>query len=86
MSNHTQWKLALAAEIEKLQKENDRMRQIGNTPGFYKAYFSLLKDCKTDVEAFNLLNDEYFELFGMYRYSDWDAFRNSMKYHNKKSS
>jgi hypothetical protein len=84
MNHEAQKKLADQVELEKLQKKVDRMRQLVPTLGFFKCYFVLLKHCKTDTEAFNLLNDEYFELFGVYRYSDWDAFRNSMKYHNKK--
>lgn len=84
MNYEAQKKLADQVELEKLQIKVERMRQLVPIAGFFKCYFALLKESKTDVEAFNKLNDEYFELFGMYRYSDWDAFRNSMKYHNKK--
>ena len=84
MDHDAQRKLAAQVELEKLTKQVERMRQLVPVLGFFKCYFSLLKVCKTDVEAFNKINDEYFELFGVYRYSDWDAFRNAKKYHDNK--
>jgi DNA-binding GntR family transcriptional regulator len=84
MNHDIQKKLAQEAELQQMQQKVDRMRELVSLNGFSKAYFALLKNSKTDVEAFNTLNEEYHELFGQYRYSSWDAFRNSMKHHNKK--
>jgi hypothetical protein len=73
------WQAAKQVEIEKLTKKVERMRQIGTTAGFYKAYYDLLPKTKTYVDAFNQLNDEYFELFGVYRYSSYNTFRKRLK-------
>lgn len=84
MSDELQRKLAHQVEIKKMQEKINRMRQLVPIDGFHRAYFLLLKDSTTNVEAFNKLNDEYFELFGVYRYGSWDYFRNAMKRKNQK--
>lgn len=84
MSYEAQKKLADQVELEKLQKKVERMQELVPINGFYKAYFKMLNESESNTAAFNKLNDEYFELFGVYRYSSWDVFRNAMKSHNKK--
>ena len=54
-------------------------RKNGLNKGFYDRYFSLLKTARTTVEAFNAANDEYFELFGEYKYSSIYSFRKTLK-------
>ena len=80
MDQHQQnWEAAKQVEIDKLTKKVARMREIGTTNGFYQAYYKLLPKTKTYVEAFNQLNDEYHELFGVYRYSSYNTFRKRLK-------
>jgi hypothetical protein len=78
----------LAAEelrAEKLEKQNARMRELGNTTGFFQAYFASLKEYRTNVLAFEALNEEYFSLFGEYRYKDYQSFRGSQTYNLTKN-
>lgn len=70
---------ALRIRISKLEEENVRMRKMATTKGFYDAYFKALQFERTNTDAFNKINDEYFDLFGIYRYSSYDVFRNSTK-------
>lgn len=75
--------LALQHERDKLQKENERMRKLYTFQGFYTEFFNYLKNCKTHEEAFDLLNEEYFQLFGFYKYKDHQSFKSACKYHLK---
>lgn len=80
--NQTQTTAARDPEKEQLQQQNDRMRvqnermrQLGRREGFIKIWFTMLEDAKTYEEAFNILNEEYFEYFGEYKYTDYNSFR-----------
>ena len=76
--------VALRIYIEKLEKENALMRELSTRKGFYDQYFKKLKTAKTYCEAFNEVNDQYFALFGVYRYSDFNSFKSITNYYNKK--
>lgn len=80
----TQQEIALQAQMQKYQVENELMRKIGTARGFFDYYFSILPQHKTQIEAFNFANDIYFELFGEYRYSSHSSFLNSLKIQLKK--
>lgn len=71
-------------EIQKLQQQNQLLKQLGTTVGFYQYYFNQLKHHKTNVECFNAVNELHFDLFGEYRYSSWATFVQSKFYKNKK--
>lgn len=71
----TQYHLAIQAENEKLRKENELMRQIASTDGFYDYYFKQIINFKTRREAFVYVNNLYKGFFGCLRYSDYDSFR-----------
>lgn len=74
-----QLKLIREAEMLELQKKIERMQLLVPLSGFTKAYFFELKTAKTYTEAFEKVNDEYYELFGQYRFSSWNSFRNAIK-------
>lgn len=78
-----QLQLAQQAEIEKLTKENELMRQLATTSGFYKFYFSECQKHETNKLAFEFVNDLYLKLFKIQRYADYDSFKNSLSYYNK---
>lgn len=61
-------------EIEKLIAQNQLMRQLATSTGFYEYYFKQLKHHRTNIECFNSVNEAYFEIFGEYRYSDYRSF------------
>jgi hypothetical protein len=67
----------------KLKKENELLKKLATTTGFYTYYFEMLPKCKTFTEAFNMANDEYYELFGQYKYSSYNSFQNAMKKKSK---
>lgn len=75
---------ALQIEIERLKKQTELMRQLSTFDGFSFYYFKECKNQKTNKDAFNHVNDLYFELFGEYRYSDFHTFKRVLIYHNKK--
>jgi hypothetical protein len=66
----------------KTRKENAIMRKFSTTKGFYDEYFIKLRTANT--EAFNQVNEDYYGLFGHYRYSDWNTFKRMTNYNNKK--
>jgi len=67
----------------KLKKENELLKKLATNSGFYTYYFEMLPKCKTFTEAFNMANDEYYELFGQYKYSSYNSFQNAMKKKSK---
>lgn len=75
---------ALRIYIAKLEKENELYRKLSSTDGFYEEYYRLLSTAKTNKEAFDGLNETYFQLFGRYRYSDFNTFKVITNYYNKK--
>lgn len=78
-------KNALRIRIEQLEKENALMKKLSSIDGFYKEYFIELRTAKFNKTAFDNVNERYFNLFGEYRYADWNSFRRAMNYyHNKK--
>jgi hypothetical protein len=60
------------------------MRQLARRQGFFEYYFAECKNYKTNHAAFDAVNDLYFELFGEYRYSDFNVFKNANWHQNKK--
>lgn len=78
--------IALRKEIEKLRADNELMKKLSSPSGFFEFYFEQLKVAKTNVEAFELANNQYFELFGSFKYVSETAFRHSLRrfYQNKK--
>lgn len=75
---------ALRIYIAKLEKENELMKKLSTTTGFYGEYFKELKTAKSNKSAFDNINEIYHELFGEYRYSDWNSFKKMTNYFNKK--
>jgi hypothetical protein len=75
---------ALRIHIAKIEKQNEQMRELSTRKGFYAAYFVALKTAKSNKEAFDAVNEIYHELFGNYRYSDWNTFKRMTNYYNNK--
>lgn len=80
MKEHIPIKTTEALEPNHL---HELYRQLGGrTPlGFYRYYFNELPFQKTNTECFNHVNEIYFELFGEYRYEDYDSFRKQYNRH-----
>ena len=76
-----QLQLAQAAEIEKLQKQNEIMKQLATREGFYNYYFKACEEAVSNQAAFNDTNQLYFKLFGEYRYSDMNSFHRSKNHY-----
>lgn len=75
---------ALQNHIEKLEKQLAEMRKLSTRKGFYEQFFKELITAKTNIEAFNTINERYHVLFGNYRYSDFNSFKVMSNYYNKK--
>lgn len=74
MDQHT-----LKLRNEQLEQENELMRRIYTRGGFYEYYFEMLRTEPTRKEAFEKVNEQFFELFGEYRYADYNSFRHQLK-------
>lgn len=61
--------------IAKLEKENEIMRKLSTNKGFYEFYFEKLKTSKTQIQAFNKVNNLYLNLFGQKRHNDFVTFK-----------
>jgi hypothetical protein len=81
----TDFENALQLEVKKLELQNAKMKKLATTEGFFKVYFETCKDSKTNQEAFNIVNEQYYSLFGKYRYADYSSFKNITTYYHKKS-
>lgn len=75
---------AMRIRLQKLEVENAAMRQLSTRKGFYEVYFKKLKTAKTNSEAFNQVNEDFYNLFGFYRYSDFNSFKVMTNYYNSK--
>ncbi|MCO6149075.1 hypothetical protein [Flavobacterium sp. NRK1] len=76
--------IMLEKKVGELQRQNEIMRQLGTLDGFFTAVFNMVKHSRTNEEAFNAVNDQYFEIWGQYRFSDFESYRRSRYYHYKK--
>lgn len=79
----TQLEIAQKHEIEQLQKKLELMQKLSTTNGFYQYYFSKLNDFKFNYECFAEVNNLYYSLFGVERYTSWDSFRQCEKKQKK---
>ncbi|MDM1057881.1 hypothetical protein [Myroides odoratimimus] len=79
----SQHHLAIQVENEKLRKENEIMRQIASTDGFYDYYFKHITKYPSRIDAFNYVNELYENYFGSKRYKNYWSFKRTV---NKKLS
>lgn len=76
---------ALRIYVAKIEKENELMRGLSTRKGFYNEFFKELKTASSNKEAFDNVNERYYNLFGQYRYSDYNSFKvMTNRYSNKK--
>lgn len=73
--------MSVTDQLKQLQQENQLMRQLATTQGFYQYYFSQLPKHRTNCECFNHCNDLHFDLFGEYKFSSWYSFRSNKNYY-----
>lgn len=68
---------ALKLQLNMAYQKEELMRKIGgaNNLGFFQYYFDMLPGFRTKYECFNHVNEQYFDLFGEYRYTDYNSFR-----------
>lgn len=69
----------LQKKIMQLESQNELMKKLSTSKGFYEYYFELLKASKTKVQAFNKVNKLYSELFGLKRHSNFSVFSKMVK-------
>lgn len=74
----------LRIEKEKLETQIELMQKLSTTPKFFVYYFSKLSEFGSNKACFDSVNDQYFDLFGEYKYSDYASFRVQLTKHNKK--
>ena len=55
----------------------DRIKRLATRSGFIDLFYSECDNDHTYKDTFERLNDEYEDVFGTPRYSDYNSFRNS---------
>lgn len=80
----TPTEIMLEKQLAETNRKLELARQIGVSSGFIKLYFDYLPKVKTNVEAFDKVNDLHHELFGEYRYSDIKSFKYALRYYKNK--
>lgn len=80
----SQQEIADRAQLEKFRAENELMRKIGTTAGFFNYYFEILPKHRTHIETFNDVNEQHFELYGEYKYSSHSSFLTVLKRYRTK--
>ena len=62
-----------------------RACQLATDSGFYKAYYAVLPQHRTSIEAFLAVNEETFNHFGEHRYTTYEAFRSRLSRYLKRN-
>ena len=62
-------------KILKLTQQLARMKLLATKKGFVQEYYKSCKTAKTNNDAFEAINNEYFDLFGEFRYRNFESFR-----------
>lgn len=70
--------------INALKEDYHFLIKAATKKGFLDLYFSVLKDYKSPIKAFNYLNERYYSLVGEYRYSNYNSFRKNLYLKNNK--
>ena len=78
--------LDLQSRINELTAQNKKMRTMASPVGFFSCYFTSLPYFDTAKEAFNSLNDEYYDLFGCVRYRSFKSFKKQISFKDYKSA
>ncbi len=78
-------------QLLEIQEENSLMRNLATRQGFFQYYFKELSEKKgtmhkhrTMVECFNYCNEKYYDLFGEYKYSNYNSFKQQVSREYKK--
>lgn len=79
-----QQELARQAELQRLREDLDFARTAGSSQGFFELYFKSLPDARTNKEAFEQLNEKYYEVFGEYKYQNLNSFKKVLSRYLKK--
>ncbi|KZE82883.1 hypothetical protein AV926_04865 [Myroides marinus] len=74
----SQHHIAVQVENERLRKENELMRQIASTDGFYEYYFKQITKYPSRIDAFNHVNELYEKYFGSKRYKNYWSFKRTV--------
>jgi hypothetical protein len=69
-------------ENEITQDHNFLLKAL-KVEGFIALYFSQLPKSRNCLEAFNEINEKYFDITGDYRYSGFHSFRNQLSHYIK---
>ncbi len=74
---------SIVQENVKLKNENNLLKQLHTKKGFFEHYFSKLPKHPSFVSAFTEANQDYFDLFGENRYSDYKTFQKQLSKYNE---
>jgi hypothetical protein len=61
------------------------VRQLSSQQGFEERYFDHLKNTDDRQEAFNQTEEDYFRIFGHYRYTSYQSFCSALSNMRKKN-
>ena len=73
--------MTLEQQLQQAQEKLEMIRKLGTASGFINEYLQRLKDFETNIETFNAVNEQYRQLVGRFRYSDYNSFQVIMRRH-----
>lgn len=50
------------------------VKRLYSVDGYFERFYEIYQNCRTGSQAFELLEREYFDVFGANRYSDYNTF------------
>jgi len=72
----TPLQIANDERYKKLAAEFNLLKKLITIKGFHQEWFNSLSKFETREEAFDSLNETYYQLVGVQRYSSYKAFQN----------
>ena len=79
----------LIAEYKRLKMNNEEQQiaiRLNKISEFVMMHYQLLPTTRTSIEAFNKLNDLYFDYYGTYRFSCYQSFCQNRKIYLRKKN
>lgn len=76
---------AMRIQMQQLEAKIELMKQLRTSEGFIRYFFKEIDNYKNRAECFNAVNELFYQLFGEYRYSDYDSFRRVCNHYKPRS-
>lgn len=75
----------LRIQNQKLHEQIELMQKLCTAQKFYAYYFSKLSGFPSNKACFDYVNEQYFDCFSQYRFSNYEVFRVMLSRENNKN-